>query len=437
MGSINSYINTISDGSSSSLAAALGANDAGNAQLTADDGGMAGHTAAISYNSLSLLHSGNPVRSCHFGYQDFALLEFVDMGGIQNYMYTACNVTRAGRQAFNNNLAVCSHFFRLFRCAIFFIAAAPYGFRAGLQDVNLVVALVNAPFHVHVAAIMCFNFLGTFCQLLDLRVSQLLLILLLKRNHNLLAVAVSLADELNVLRIDVLFDNSAAGFIHSIVIRSYSALYNVFTQAPSTLNEDVLVIACCNVYGEHNACCFREHHHLYCSAQRNIQMVKALLFTVVNSTVGKAGGIALLNLGNDGSSTLDVQVSVLLSGKAGIWQILGSSAAAYSHKRVGLAHLFAQLFVGLSNLLLQIQRHFLVHNCLTHLSANLTQLGAVIYVQAGNQILNLLVETCLLKEILVGAGGSCKAIRNRYINMACQLTQRGRFAACNSHILSF
>ena len=150
------------------------------------------------------------------------------MGRIQNYMYAACYITRASRQAFNNNFAISSHFFLLFRCTIFFITTAPYGFRTGLQNVNLVVAFVNAPFHIHVAAIVCFNFLSAFSQLFDLLISQLLLVLLIQRNNNLFAVAVSFADQLNVLRVNVLFNNLAGSFIYSIVIRSYGALNNIF-----------------------------------------------------------------------------------------------------------------------------------------------------------------------------------------------------------------
>ena len=113
-------------------------------------------------------------------------------------------------------------------------------------------------------------------------------------------------------------------------------------------------------------------------------MIKALFFTVVNRTVGKAGSIAFLNLSNDGFCTLYVQVGVLLACKACIRQILCGSAAANSNERISLANLFTQLFVSLGNQILQILRHFFVHNCLADLSANLAQLSAVVYVQTGN-----------------------------------------------------
>ena len=384
MSSINGYVNAIGNGGGSSFATALGTYDTGNAQLAGYDRSMAGHSAAIGYDCFRFLHSRYPVRSGHFGYEDFAFLELVDMGRIQNYMYAACYITRAGRQAFNDNFAISSHFLLLFRCTIFFVTTAPYGFRTGLQDVNLVIALVNAPFHVHVAAIVCFNFLSAFSQLFYLLISQLLLVLLIQRNNNFFAVAVSFTDQLNVLRVNVLFNNLAGSFIYSIVIRSYGALNNIFAQAPCAFDEDVLVVAGSNVNSEHNACSLGEYHHLYCSAQCYIQMIKALFFTVVNRTVGKAGSIAFLNLSNDGFCTLYVQVGVLLACKACIRQILCGSAAANSNERISLANLFTQLFVSLGNHVLQILRHFFVHNCLADLSANLAQLSAVVYVQTGN-----------------------------------------------------
>ena len=265
MSCINGYINAIRNGGGSSFTAALSTNDAGNTQLAGYDGSVAGHSAAISYNSLRLLHSRYPVGSGHFGYQDFAFLELVNAGRIQNYMYATSHITRASRQAFDNYFTVSSHFFLLFRCAtIFFIATAPYGFRASLQDVNLVVALVNAPFHIHVAAVVSFNFLSAFSQFFDLSIGQLLLVLLIQRNHYFFAVTGSLANQLYILAVNILLNDFASCFINGVVIRSYSALYNVFAQAPSTFDKDVLVIAGSNVNSEHYACCLGEYHHLHC-----------------------------------------------------------------------------------------------------------------------------------------------------------------------------
>ena len=68
MSSVNSYIDAVLDSSGSSFATALSTYDTGDAQLAANDRSMAGHSAAVGYDSFSFLHSRYPVRSGHFGY---------------------------------------------------------------------------------------------------------------------------------------------------------------------------------------------------------------------------------------------------------------------------------------------------------------------------------------------------------------------------------
>ena len=418
MSCINGYINAIRNSGGSSFTAALSTNDAGNTQLAGYDGSVAGHAAAIGYNSLRLLHSRYPVGSGHFGYQNFAFLELVNAGRIQNYMYAASHITRASRQTFDNYFAVSSHFLLLFRCAtIFFIATAPYGFRASLQDVNLVVALVNAPFHIHVAAIVSFNFLSAFSQFFDLSIGQLLLVLFIQRNHYFFAVASSLTNQLDILTIDILLNDFSGSLINGVVIRGYSALYNVFAQAPSAFDKNVLIVAGSNVNSEHNACSLGEYHHLYCCRKSNIQMVKALFFTIVYSAVGKAGSIAFLNLCYDGSSALNIQIGILLTSERSVRQVLSGSAGANCYEGISLADLFAQLFISFSNQVLQVLGHFLIHDSLANLGANLTQLSAVVHIQTGNQVFNLFIETGFFEEISVGASSGCKAIGYGHIHM--------------------
>ena len=387
---------------------------------------MAGHAAAIGYDGFRLLHGRYPVRSGHFGYQDFAFLKLVNAGRIQNYVYAASHITRASRQAFYNYFAVSSHFFLLFRCAtIFFIATAPYGFRTSLQDVNLVVALVNAPLHVHVAAIMSFNFLSAFSQFLDLSVGKLLLVLLVQGNDYFFAIAGCLAYQLNILSVNIFLNDFASCFINSIVIRSYSALYYIFAQTPSAFDKNVLVVAGSNVNGEHNACSLGEYHHLHGSGESYVQMVKALFFTIVHSAVGKAGRIALLNLCYDSSSAFNVQISILLTSEGSVRQVLSGSAGANSHEGIGLANLFAQLFISLCNQLLQVGRHFLVHDSLANFSAHLTQLSAIVDIQTCDQFFDFIIQAGVFKEISVSTGGGCKTVGHGNIHMGGQFTQRG------------
>ena len=66
VGRVNSNISTIRNRSRCCSAAALATNNTGNAQLAADNGSVAGHTAAVRYDSFGFFHGRNPVRRRHF-----------------------------------------------------------------------------------------------------------------------------------------------------------------------------------------------------------------------------------------------------------------------------------------------------------------------------------------------------------------------------------
>ena len=244
-----------------------------------------------------------------------------------------------------------------------------------------------------------------------------MLILFIQGNHNLFAVACSFANQFNVLCINILLDDFAGSLVNGVVIRGYSALNNVFAQAPSAFDEDVLVIAGSNVNGEHNASRLGEYHHLYCCRKSNIQMVKALFFAIVYGTVGEAGSIAFLNLSNDGCSAFNIQICILLTCKGSIGQVFSSSTGANCYEGISLANLFAQLFVSFSNQLLQILRHFFVHDGLANFCANLTQLSAVINVQPSDEIFDFIIQAGFFEEVSVSAGSGCKAIGHGNVHM--------------------
>ena len=269
--SVDGYINAVRNSGGSSFATALSTYDAGNTQFAGNDGSMAGHTAAISNDSFRFFHCRYPVGSGHFSYKDFAFFEFVNAGRIQNNVYSTRNLTRGSRQAFYDNFAISGHsFFLLFRCTIFFITTAPYGFRTSLENPQFTIAFIYAPFHIHVAAIVFFDFSSITSQFDDLFIGQLLFVLFVKGYHLFFAVAASFANQFYILTVNVFLKDFVSFFANGVVVRSYSALNNIFAQAPSSFHQNVLVIASCNVNGEHNACSFGEYHHLNCCTQSNV-----------------------------------------------------------------------------------------------------------------------------------------------------------------------
>ena len=349
MGCVNGYINAIGNGSSCSFTAALGAYDTRNSKFTAYNGSVAGHSAAVGYNGFGFLHSRYPVRSGHFGYEDFAFLELVDMGRVEDNVSTAGYKARACGQAFNDNLAVGGCCFCFNFRFVFFIAAAPYGFGACLENPDFAVAGINAPFHIHIAAIMCFNFFSVACKFKNLFVGKGLNIAFCFRYGQFFAVAAFFAHKHNVLLVYAAVNNFVFCFGNGVIIRGNGTLYNIFAKAESSFNKDVAVIAGSNVNGEHNAGGFAEYHHLNNCAESYFDMVEALFFTVVYGAVGKAGSITFLNFGNDVFCAFYVKVSILLACKAGIRQVFCGSAAAYCNIRFSFAHFFAQFFISCGN----------------------------------------------------------------------------------------
>ena len=318
MSSIDSYINTVRNSNSSSFTTALSTNDTGNTQLTANNGSMTGHSAAVSDDSFGFFHCRYPVRSGHLSNKDLSFFKFIDAGRIKNNVYAARNFTRACRQTFHDNFMISSshRFAFLHFCSSFFIAAAPYGFRTGLQNPDFIGTFINAPFHIHIAAIMFFDLFSIISQFQNLLVSQSLYFAQFFRDLHFFTVAAFFAYKHDVLLIYAAVNDFVVMFGNSIIIRSNSTLNNIFTQSKGCLNQDIIVIASSNVNSKHNTGSFRENHHLYNGTQSNFYMIKALFFTIINSTVGKAGSVAFLYLCDNGFSTLYVQIGILLTSKA-------------------------------------------------------------------------------------------------------------------------
>ena len=266
---------------------------------------------------------------------------------------------------------------------------------------------------------MFFNLFSIASQFDDLFIGQLLHVLLIKSYHLFFAVAASFANQFYILTVYVFLNDFVSFFANSIVIRSYGALNNVFTQAPCSFHQNVLVITGCNVNGKHNACSFGEYHHLNCSTQCNVQMIEALFFTIVNSAIGEARSIAFFNFSDDGFSALYVQVGILLTSEACVRQIFCGSRAANCNIRLVDIHFLTKFFVSCCDSILQILGHFFIKDCLADTSANITQQSAVFYVgQFANQFAYFIVQTTFFKEVSVSVCSSSEAVRNGNVNLS-------------------
>ena len=114
------------------------------------------------------------------------------------------------------------------------------------------------------------------------------------------------------------FRNREILFVDKEAVRRYRTLNNVFAQAPSAFDHDVLIIAGSQINRKHNARCFREYHHLNDGRKRHFEMIEALFYTVIHGAVGEGGSVAFFNAGNYFFFAFDVQIGILLTGKAGV-----------------------------------------------------------------------------------------------------------------------
>ena len=123
-----------------------------NAQLARNNGGVAGAAAAVGHNCRSALHHRLPIGVGHVGNQNIARFNGVHFRGVFHQAHFALADFLADGAAF------AQHFFlavdRIAAQAAATLFLRFHGFRARLQDVELAVGAVAAPFDVHRAAVM-------------------------------------------------------------------------------------------------------------------------------------------------------------------------------------------------------------------------------------------------------------------------------------------
>ena len=351
-------------------------------------------------------------------------------------MSFASGTARAGRQAFDDDLAVRrdsslsgSSFF------LFFILLGPDCFRTGLEEPYLIGPFIDAPFHIHVAAVMFFNGFGICSQFFDLFVRNDLLFLQFRRNEFFFAVAARFADQFDRFGIDHLGEDSQVIFADFEVIRRNRALYDVFAEAPGAFDGNRRIVARDQVDREHDAGGFGEDHHLDGGAQSDGEMIEALFRTIVRSAVRKGRCITFLDLLDDHVSALDVEVRVLLAGKAGIGQIFRCCTGTDGDEGIGFADFLAQFFITLADVCCQISRHFSIADCLADLSRDIAELDSVFDVsQAFQQFRDGDVHARFMHEMTIAFCRRRKPIGNGDIRLGCQFTEGRRFPAYEGNI---
>ena len=116
-----------------------------------------------------------------------------------------------------------------------------------------------------------------------------------------------------------------------VFVRVHRALHDILAEPIGRIDQHGVAEAGLGVDGEHHPGRgeIRPHHALYPNRQRNCAVLEALIGTVRDGTIGEQGGKAALAGLEQGCMALDIQVGLLLPGKAGVRQILGRGAATH------------------------------------------------------------------------------------------------------------
>src|SRR5690606_24860027 len=129
--------------------------DCGNAQLTRNDGRVAGTAAAVGDDGGSQLHDRLPVGVGHVGDENVAGLHLVHFRGVGHHAHLA------GADLLADGAARDQHFAGGLQAVAFLYVVAAllrlHRLGAGLKDVDLAVDAVTAPLDVHRAAVVLFN----------------------------------------------------------------------------------------------------------------------------------------------------------------------------------------------------------------------------------------------------------------------------------------
>ena len=416
-------------------AAALGADDAWNAEFAGNDRSVAGHAASIGDDRDGFLHSRYPVRGGHRGDEDFAFLEFIDILRVGDDVAFACCHSRAGRKTFDEYFMIGGQF-HFSACFLFFILLGPNGFRTSLEDPDAVL-VVDSPFHIHVAAIVLFNGFRIGSELDDLFISESLRLGKVFRYFSFFYIAARFTNEFDGLFIDMAGSDGEVFLVDDEVIRGDGALYDVFAKTPGAFDHDGLVIAVGNVYGEHDACDFGVSHHLYGSGESDVFMVEVLLRSVVYSAVGEGGCVAFLDLTDDHVTAGDIQVGVLLACEGSIRQVFCGSRGTNGYIWIFFVDFLGEFFVSIADRSCEVFRHFSGNDAFADLSAYFMEFDRVLYIgKTLQQFVDLFVLSGDIHEITVSMSCCRVAVWYRHAGRGRQFTQRRRFPSDQIDIFS-
>ena len=130
-----------------------------------------------------------------------------------------------------------------------------------------------------------------------------------------------------------IFSFSQSGFKNEKFIRRYRSLYDVFTKSPhatqmNDIPESGLGFECKNDTGRSLIC---THHFLNTHRNFHVVVFKSVFLPVFDCPVGVKRSKTFFHRVEQCRFTLYIQITFVLAGKTGVWQIFGRSAAPYGN----------------------------------------------------------------------------------------------------------
>ena len=300
-----------------------------NAQFARDDGRVAGAPAAVGDDGRGALHHRLPVRVGHVGDQHVAGLHLVHLADAVDQPHRAGADLLADRAALGQHGAAAQQLEALLGLALLL---AFHGLGTGLEDVDLAVGAVLAPFDVHRAAVVLLDHQRVFGELLDLVVGQRIAVALLGLHVgglDQLARGLLLLGRgefhLDQLGAQVAADHRAlagtqGGLVDVELVGVHGTLHHGLAQAVARGDEHHVLEARLGVDGEHHAgrAEVGAHHALHAGRQRHHVVGEALVHAVADGAVVVEGGEHLLHLVQHVLDADDVQEGFLLAGEGGV-----------------------------------------------------------------------------------------------------------------------
>ena len=416
------------------------------AQLTRDDGGVAGTAATVGHDGAGALHHRFPVGVGHVGHQHVAGLHGIHFAGIVHQTHRAGTDLLANGTAFGQHGALALELVAVFDLAF---ALALHRLGTGLQDVELAVGAVLAPLDVHRAAIVLLDHQCVASQLLDFGVGQGIAVAQFGRHvfgaHQLAAGSLLFGrgkHHLDQLAAQVATDQCLVaglqhGLVHVELVGVDGTLHHGFTQAVAGGDEHDITEAGLGIHGEHHAGSAQvgAHHALHAGRQSHFGVGKALVHAVADGTVVVQAGEHFLDLVQHGLDAHHVQEGFLLAGEGGVRQIF--CGGGRTHGEAGLVIAAAQGGEGVADALFQIGRERLVLDHGTDFGAGDSQGVDVIGVQCIKLGIDARIQAVVLEELAerVGRGGKTRGDANALGQLGDHLAQAGILAADGVDVL--